>query len=86
MNTKESILITKSDKKEKCVIVTKLFDSKTTLATYHTLKTIGSYEDDSYVEFYGTTNDFESDALIAMMRLLGKEKVMKALDTAFTDK
>ena len=85
MNTKESILIAKS-KKENCVIATTLFYSKTTLETYHTLKTVGAYEDESCVALYEAPDDFELASLIAIMRLLGKEKVMKALATAFTDK
>ena len=84
MNTKESILIAKS-KKENCVIATKLFDSETTLSAYHTLKTVGTYEDNSYVELYEAPNDFELASLIAIMKLIGKEKVMKALNNAFSD-
>lgn len=85
MSIKESILITKSAKKENCVIATKLFDSKTTLTAYHTLTTVGMYDNDSYVELYEAPNDFELASLIAIMKLIGKEKVMKALNNAFSD-
>lgn len=84
MNNKESILIAKSERKS--VVAIKLFDSKTTLETYRTIKTVGTYEDDSYVELCEAPNDFELASLIAIMRLLGKEKVIEALSTAFTDK
>lgn len=84
MNTKESILIAKS-KKENCVIATKLFDSKTTLTAYHTLTTVGMYDDDLYVELYESSNDFELASLIAIMKLMGKEKVIEALNKAFSD-
>lgn len=84
MNTKESILIAKS-KKENCVIAAKLDHSKTTLTVYHTLTTVGMYDDDSYVELYEAPNDFELASLIAIMKLIGKEKAMEALNKAFSD-
>lgn len=85
MNAVESILITKSTKKENCVIVAKLSHSKTTLTAYHILTTVGMYDDDSYVELYETPNDFELASLIAIMKLMGKEKAMEALNKAFSD-
>jgi hypothetical protein len=84
MDIKESILITKSTKKENRVIVVKLDHSKTTLTAYHTLTTVGMYNDDSYVELY-EADDFELASLIAMMKLIGKEKAMEALNKAFSD-
>ena len=81
----ESIIITKSEKGEDCVIAAKLDHSRTTLTAYHTLKTVGMYLEDNYVELHEAPNDFELASLIAVMRLIGKEKVMKALNSAFSD-
>lgn len=83
MNGKKSILITKSDRKENCILAMQLTNSRITLPYINAVKCIGDGDKDSYVALYDAPEDFDVASLMAIMKLLGKEKTLKALNEVF---